>query len=375
MRSSVSALIEEHIVEAVVYLRFDARVGNRKPKHDLHSRFVNAVYELLDIGNFGLRNLPVAAEFISAVVVVGLPAVVNDDGVHSDRLGELAFLDDVLDVEHLVIAVPKRVHRELCVLGDVCGTVSAFVFPPGHGVVDRIVIGNIARVDAHRRRVFLNGSNRDSKEIDQPIDASILLAHTGAKRGGGLGIRQSDRHSVSARHRNEGVNRHPGCKARLRGALMPKRAEMSFAAYARTPDRINIHIGNAERDAERLGNSFLLKLKMNVKKKHAVLAALVVNIDPRAVVAANNFKIHSSYLYFILPQRGKLSLSRSEIITLPEGQIIIRAKRDTSYCSISAVKNFSAGTIHLSQKSQVCAPGPSSYLNSNSVCAMARRKV
>ncbi len=30
VRSAVSALIEEHIVEAVVYLRFDARVGNRK---------------------------------------------------------------------------------------------------------------------------------------------------------------------------------------------------------------------------------------------------------------------------------------------------------------------------------------------------------
>ncbi len=50
---------------------------------------MNAVYELLDIGNLGLGNFPVSAEFISAVVVVGLPAVVNDDGVHSDRLGEL----------------------------------------------------------------------------------------------------------------------------------------------------------------------------------------------------------------------------------------------------------------------------------------------
>ena len=261
---------------------------------------MNAVYELLDIGNLGLGNLPVAAEFISAVVVVGLPAVVNDDGVHSDRLGELAFLDDVLDVEHLVIAVPERVHRELCVLGDVCGAVSALVFPPGYGVVDRVVVGNIARVDAHRRRVFLDGSDRDGKEIDQPIDASILLAHTRAKRGGSFGIRQSDRHSVSARHRNEGVNGHPGGKARLRGALMPKRTEMPFAAYARTPDRINIHVGNAAGDAELLGNRFLFEFKMNVKKKHAASLALVVNIDPSAVVAANNFKIHSSYHLIIM---------------------------------------------------------------------------
>ena len=276
---------------------------------------MNAVYELLDIGNLGLGNFPVSAEFISAVVVVGLPAVVNDDGVHSDRLGELTFLDDVLDVEHLVIAVPERVHRELCVLGDVCGTVSAFVFPPGYGVVDRVIVGNIARIDAHRRRVFLNGSNRDSKEIDQPIDASILLAHTGAKRGGGLGIRQSDRHSVSARHRNESVNRHPGCEARLRGALMPKRAEMSVGAYARTPDRINIHVGNTERDAERLGNSFLLEFKMNVKKKHAAIASLVVNIDPRAAAPTNNFKIHSSYLLII---RKNFRLRRKFFTLFPQ---------------------------------------------------------
>ena len=73
-------------------------------------------------------------------------------------------------------------------------------------------------------------------------------------------------------------------------------AEMSVGAYARTPDRINIHVRNTERDAEGIGDSFLLKLKMNVKKKHAVLAALVVNINPRAGVAANNFKIHNSYL-------------------------------------------------------------------------------
>ena len=189
---------------------------------------------------------------------------------------------------------------------------------------------------------------------------------------------------------------------------------------------------------------------MNVKKKHAVLAALVVNINPRAAVPADNFKIHSSYLLIIMKifAESKSSFERSERVkerktpargvftpskqpagrSLFETQVIFRPLRRSSralplthelfekvrsklpaiffnknreiselarkftfilpkenhhsrqsralpYLFISSVKNFSAGTIHLSQNTQVCAPGPSSYLNSNSVSAISRRKV
>ena len=247
---------------------------------------MNPSDELLHVGDLGGGNLPISAELIAAVVVVGLPAVIHDHGVHSKRFGKLTFLDDILHVKLLVVAVPQRVHGKLGVLGNVGRRIATLLLPPRHGIVYRVVIGDLSGVNANGGGVFLEGSHGNREEIDLPLNTSILLALAAPQRAGRLGIRERYGHAVFARCRNQRVNGHPGSQTRFGGTLFPVGTDVSLAANAGTPNRIRIYVRNTVRNAELLGNSLVLQHHMNVEKKDPVLLSFVVKINFGALVAA-----------------------------------------------------------------------------------------
>lgn len=95
------------------------------------------------VGNTVGRHLPVTAEGISAVVVIGLPAVVHNQGLHSHLDSLATFGLDGLRRHLLVELVPGGIERCKGHLGHMTGEKSRFgshpLGPFAHGIGPKYV--------------------------------------------------------------------------------------------------------------------------------------------------------------------------------------------------------------------------------------------
>ena len=72
------------------------------------------------------------------------------------------------------------------------------------------------------------------------------------------------------------------------------------------------------------------------------------------------FTYSISLAFLLYHKQNKMDIPFVGVLTDPQGLGAFFACGEKFFYFISANKNLIAGTIHLSQKSQVCAPGPSS---------------
>ena len=106
--------IEVFSLEMLICPAVHADERNREPDDIFHAEFMDFRDMGGHIGETAFGNLPVAAERIAALVVVCLPAVVDDDSLHAVLFRKRAFRLQLLVENLLMIAVPGRINRLEC---------------------------------------------------------------------------------------------------------------------------------------------------------------------------------------------------------------------------------------------------------------------
>ena len=143
---------ERHVRKALVRLGVLADKGNGIPYHELHAESVNAVGKLTHGGYLGSGDLPVAAPGVAAGHIVGLPAVVNDNGFHTKLFGKTALGKHGIGVNVLVEGVPAGIHGIARRVGNI-GVAVAVLHPKAVGGAKRLLIAHAAAIKTHNGAV------------------------------------------------------------------------------------------------------------------------------------------------------------------------------------------------------------------------------
>ncbi|MNI89981.1 hypothetical protein D3C73_1474540 [compost metagenome] len=98
----------------------------------------------LHIRKFTIVCLPVPRVRITSVIILGLPAIVDDYGIHPSDFGESALVFDPVVRYVLMHAVPGRIHRYLGIIRNKRREILRHGAPPLLHAFQTVIVRNVS---------------------------------------------------------------------------------------------------------------------------------------------------------------------------------------------------------------------------------------
>ena len=169
---------------------------HRIPDQILHAELVNFRNMSAHVGEAVLRDLPVAAIGVTAVAVVGLPAVVDDDSFHPAGGGETALGLEFPVEQILVEAVPARINRIERGSGNRGGGAFGKGFIPAERLAQNLGVEKMPGVEAQHGLIGRKRRLGNGKEFDRAGDLIGLLADSSLDFDGPQRLRERESQAV-----------------------------------------------------------------------------------------------------------------------------------------------------------------------------------
>ena len=201
------------------------------------------------VGEAPLRNLPVAAIRIPAPVVIGLPAVVDDQPFHAVLRGKRAFTLQLRREELLVVAVPGGVERLVSGRRNGGGHIFRKGGKPGEGVADRVGIEERPEIEPQLRMIRRNRRFRTGKEFDRANDFTAFLVHSGFEPHGTHGLGNGEQQTVFPGLAAEQQHRRGGRQVGIQRRT-PVGRNFSDESPVRLPEEVHVHERHAPFDSQ-----------------------------------------------------------------------------------------------------------------------------
>ena len=265
-------------LELLVVGALETNEGNGVPHHVLYSKVLHPLHVRGHVGEAALRDLPVAAKRVATVRVVRLPAVVDDESLHTEFRRDRKLRFDVCGEDVLVEIVPARVERIAGSIWNAARHDARRLLNPRDGFAHRVGKSLRARVEPHASFVVRNRglwrlepADADFEEAPFLADAAYVVevAHAFLGRDGKMARVvavevDEDRHTL----RDFGVRTRTPVRAHaaVTGVDVPGIVHADLRNFRRQPRlRRNLRLCTVERDLRDLSavrRYFAHKLKL-----------------------------------------------------------------------------------------------------------------
>ena len=162
------------------------------------------------IGDFARGHFPVAAVGIAALAVLGLPAVVHDDGLQPQLCGARAFRLDFGGDGRLMEGIPAGIHGAPRLVRHGHGGHAAALLPPRAHAAQRFGEGHILVRSVERDGVFVRRAGRVERNLDLAVEHAVFLAHAQRAAQQCLNVVECHGEAVASRGVIEAVDRRGG---------------------------------------------------------------------------------------------------------------------------------------------------------------------
>ncbi len=201
------------------------------------------------VGEAVFAHLPVAGVGISAVVVVGLPAIVDDDGLHAECSGLAAFFLDRLSENILMELIPRRVQGVEGRIGGLDGFNTTLRRHPVDSVTDSVAPEYRAFVENYPGGVAVDRRFGLLEISHASIEHTVLLAEADGTVDFAETFACGDGESVCVVVVEESEDGHVGCQVRA-VIHAPVGFDLATVVLLHSPDVGSTDLGSAYVESE-----------------------------------------------------------------------------------------------------------------------------